>query len=128
MGVPPTVMWGADRPQVTDRHGVTRHVPMWSRRDYLLLALLEEWEHTDLCVCGRPRSEHEGKTAADYAALRMDCPALEAMEREQTKLEKRRSNPKATPDPRAWESWTTVPNEVAEQMFEAEQAANQPTE
>lgn len=107
MGVPPTILWGRQRRTYTVG-GLTEHDPEWLQYDYALLAMLEEWE-AGLCPgCNEPRESHVGKTASDYAAAYITCPAAEAMEAEQVRQAKRDGIKDAKPDPSRARRWVAM--------------------
>ncbi len=105
MGVPPTVLWGRTRRSVV-RGGVTHHDPDWLQWDVALLAALDDYE-AGLCACGDPWESHQGKTASDYAAAFLTCPALEAQDAEQAKRARADGHKDVKPDPARARLWVT---------------------
>jgi len=117
MGIAPTVMWGRQR-QTIRRGGITTHDPDWLQIDYALIVLLDEWEQ-GLCICGEPVAAHEGKTAADYGAAFLTCPAIEALDAEQASRAKQDGNKDAKPDPSRARAWLVRTLEQLRVMAEA---------
>jgi hypothetical protein len=117
MGIAPSILWGRQRQ--TSRHGhLTTHDPDWLQVDYALLVLLEEWEQS-LCKCGQPMGSHAGKTAADYGAAFITCPAIEALDAEQAKRAVTDGHENVKPDPSQARLWLVRTLDELRAMAEA---------
>lgn len=117
MGVPPSVLWGRQRRSL-QVDGTTIHDPDWLQVDYALLVLLDEYE-AGLCICGEPVESHKGKTANDYGGAYLTCPAMEALDLEQSNRARSDGNKEAKPDPSRARAWFVKPIEILRAMAEA---------
>jgi len=89
--VPPTVYWGR-----VDGHA-------WTVEDRAILSALDGWEATLCPGCHRPYSEH--RPVGEYTAASVDCPQLEALERDQVAQAHRDGHTDAAPDPERSRRW-----------------------
>ena len=123
MGIAPTVMWGRQRRSMRI-DGTTIHDPDWLQVDYALVVLLDEWEQ-GLCVCGEPVASHKGKTANDYGGAFLTCPAMEALDLQQTNQALADGLKEAKPDPSRARAWFA---RTLDQLRAMAEAAKQTTD
>ncbi|MSS45290.1 hypothetical protein FYJ43_04360 [Cutibacterium sp. WCA-380-WT-3A] len=91
-GVTPSQYWGGE-------------TPGWTPEDRAIIDALDAYEATCCPGCGRPLSEHEGTTAADYTGVAITCPSLEALDRDQAEQARRDGNRDATANPERSRRW-----------------------
>ena len=89
--VPPTVYWG--------RTGDQR----WTVEDRAILSALDGWEATLCPGCHQPYAEH--RPVGEYTAASVDCPQLEALERDQVAQAHRDGTKDAKADPERSRRW-----------------------
>lgn len=71
--------------------------------DRAIVQALDDWE-ADLCPgCGRPFSEH--RDPAEYRAISIECPELEALDRDQVTQAHHDGHKDVTPDPERARRW-----------------------